>query len=174
MGGGMYAGRALAATALALLLSACATPDGAFPSLARRDAERVAGTINPSVATPAMPPLETASPSPAARLDQIEARARAGHARFQSRESRARGQVSAARGAAVASESWSVATVAVAELEAARSQVMIALADLDALYAAERVSGGDATPIALARERVTALVVQEDAVLAKLGTALRD
>ncbi len=174
MGGGMYAGRALAATALALLLSACATPDGAFPSLARRDAERVAGTINPPVVTPIAPSPEAADPALAARLDQIEARARAGHARFQSRESRARRLVSAARGAAVASESWSVATVAVAELEAARSQVMIALADLDALYTAKRVAGEAAAPIALVRERVTALVMQEDAVLADLGNTLRN
>ena len=174
MGGGMYAGRALAATALVLSLSACATPEGAFPSLARRDAERVAGTIDAPTVTPAAPSPDAADPALSNRLDRIEASARTGHARFLARESRARQLVGAARGAAIASESWSVATVAVAELEAARSQVMIALADLDSLYTAERVAGGDAAAIQSVRERVTTLVMQEDAVLAVLGNTLRD
>ena len=159
--------------AVALLTSACSTTEGEFPSLARRPAERVSGTAE---ASPAPPPA-VAEPVPAglaAQLAGFERQARAGHAKFQSREGRARQLVSAARGAAVASERWSVATVAVAELEAARSEVLIVLADLDSLYAAELVAGGDGAAIGTVRDSVQALVVQEDRVLAELGGALQN
>ena len=68
----------------------------------------------------------------------------------------------------MASEGWSVATVAVADLESARSDAMIALAEIDALYAAARINGEDAALIALARDHVTGLVDSEDKVLADL------
>jgi hypothetical protein len=159
--------------ALTLLLTAgCASSEG-FPSLARRDAERVSGTIAPPAPPVAVAP-DPVSPETSVRLSQLESRARAGHARFQSRESRARQLVGAAQGAARASESWSVATVAVAELEAARSEVMISLADLDSLYAAERVGGSDGLAIGTVRDVVTALVTDEDRVLAGLGSSLRN
>lgn len=173
MGCDMVKARLISAACTALLLSGCAsaTANG-FPSLARRDAERVSGTIEtpPPVAAPVIDPL---SPELSSRLAQLEARAGTGHARFRSRESRARQLVGAARGAAVGSEGWSVATVAVAELEAARSEVMIALAELDSLYAAERVAGSDGVLVGKTRDNITALVEQEDRVIAQLGNALR-
>ena len=54
---------------------------------------------------------------------------------------------------------------------------MIALADLDRLYAAERIDNFDsvsatAKAIAAARDQVAALVVQEDSVLANLRQRL--
>jgi hypothetical protein len=174
MGGGMYAGRAFAATALVLLLSACATPEGAFPSLARRDAERVTGTITAAEEPASLPAPEPLSPDLERRLEQLEAQAKAGHARFRAREPRARQATAAARGAAVGSESWAVATIAIAELEAARSQVMIALADLDSLYVAERAGGREGFVVAFVRVRTDELVRQEDAVLAELARSLRD
>ena len=158
--------------ALSMLASACSTAEGEFPSLARRPAERVTGSVEPAPAPPISPLVEPVAPDLAARLTRIEASARAGHAKFLSRERRARSTVSAARGAAVASERWAVATVAVAELEAARSEVMIALADLDSLYVAERVAGSDGFAIGAVRDRVEALVRQEDRVLAELGNRL--
>lgn len=174
MSGLMAALRTALLLVLPLLASACATTEDEFPSLARRPAERISGTAE-TVPAPVLPPVaEPVSPDLAARLARIEARAGAGHAKFQSREPRARSLVSAARGAAVASERWAVATVAVAELEAARSEVMIALADLDSLYAAERVAGSDGVAIEAVRSRVEALVRAEDSVLAELGAVLRN
>jgi len=165
--------RLVSAACAALLLAGCASAssDG-FPSLARRDAERVSGTIEtpPPSVEPAIDPL---SAELSARTAQLEGRARVGHAKFLSRESRARQLVGAARGAAVGSEGWSVATVAVAELEAARSEVMIALAELDSLYAAQRVGGSDGVLVGKVRDTVTALVTQEDRIIAELGNALR-
>ena len=169
----MDTARTLTALCAALTLSACATPDGAFPSLARRDAERVSGTIAAPLAQPDLPATATVNPAMARRLDQLEDQAKAGHAKFHARESRARQLTRAARGAAVGSESWAVATVAIAELEAARSEVMIALADLDSLYTAQLVAGQGGDAVGAVRNRVTELVAQEDAVLAELGNALR-
>lgn len=166
--------RIIAALSGAALLSACAEEAGGYPSLARRPAERVSGT---SDVVPAIPsaPLPPAPPSPelSARLAGLVQQAEAAHQRFNSREARARGLVSAAAGAAVATESWAVATVALADLESARSDAMIALADLDQLYAAQRIEGSDALATGAARQTVIALVAQEDLVLASLRGQLR-
>lgn len=169
MGRAMAAFRPALVLMLPLMASACSTASGEFPSLARRPAERVNGAAEPALAPPIPPLAESVAPDLAARLVRIESQARAGHAKFQAREPRARATAGAARGSAVASENWSVATVAVAELEAARSEVMIAMADLDSLYAAERVAGSDGASIGAVRDRVEALVRQEDRVLAELG-----
>lgn len=164
----------LSATLLlaALLVSGCATPrDGRFPSLARRDVERAFGTIQP----PPPPPMpERIPPSTGSRLAIHREQALEAHRRFEQRRGRAASLVAAARGAAIGSESWSVAQVALADLEAARSESMIALADLDVLYtgAAEAAAptGGSAEldAVAAVRDEVSGWIGQEDAVLAEL------
>jgi type IV secretory pathway VirB10-like protein len=158
--------RPLAALLAATLIAGCAADVSEYPSLARRPIERQ------MEAPPAPPPPPEAPAAPSAeltaRLDQLVAQARAAHARFESREARARQLARAASGAAIASESWAVATIAVSDLESARSEVMIALADLDGMHAVAVVEGKDAAPIAAARESVTALVREEDRVLAEL------
>ena len=166
--------RILAALSGIALLGACASDAATYPSLARRPAERVSGTSEVVAATPPAP-LVSASPSPelSARLAGLVQQADAAHQRFNSREAKARELVSAVGGAAVASESWAVATVALADLESARSDAMIALADLDQLYAAQRIEGGEALATGAAREAVIALVAQEDLVLASLRGQLR-
>lgn len=150
-------------------LAACASDAGSYPSLARRPVERISGTA------PVVPPAPEASPAPLAaelvdRLDRLVAQARSADARFRQNSGRTRALIGGASGAAVASESWAVATVALADLESQRSQAMIALADLDALYAAETVKLGDASAIRAARDQVIAMVAEEDAVL----NALKD
>ena len=173
---------AFAAT-LALSLSGCAS--AAYPSLAIRPAERITGTAQP--VTPE--PVPTTAPIPpsasvTARAAQLVAQAEAAHRRFDGRRAETQRLVGAARGAAMASEAWSVATIAVSGLESARSDAMIALAELDGLYARESITaeGGSApaeTPanvaaLFAARDQVTGLVGQEDAVLAGLRGALRN
>ena len=149
-----------------LALAACASDTANYPSLAKRGVERIA---NAAVPPPALPPT-TAVPDPAlvTRLESLLAQAEAAHARFQSRRARAETLVAAARGAGVASESWSVATIAMADLESARSDAMVALADLDALWAAARVAGSPGESIAATRARVIDMVGAEDAVLLAL------
>ena len=151
----------------ALMLAACTKDEGAFPSLARRPAERL-NTPVPAV-TPGSEPTQ-AAPDPALleRIAALEANARAAHQRFIARSGAARTLVAAAAAAPVASETWSVATIALSELEAARSEAMIALADLDALYAKAVVDGTDSAALTKARDAVVALVGAEDSVLTEL------
>ena len=59
-----------------------------------------------------------------------------------------------------------------ADLESARSDTMIALADIDALFANARVEGTDSAAISGGRDRVTALVTSEDQVLSELRDSL--
>lgn len=154
----------------ALALSACAST-GDYPSLERRPGERITGTAQP--VTPETPATADPAAIPGdlkSRLAALVNRARDAHARFNERRPRAE---SLATGAPRGSEGWAVATVAVSELESARSDAMIALADLDALHAADRVANpnavsNEAAAIALARDTVIALVTAEDEALARL------
>ncbi|MBS0474798.1 MAG: hypothetical protein JSR28_06575 [Proteobacteria bacterium] len=160
----------LLATA-SLLLAACAKDHGTYPSLARRPVERINGVA--PVVTPSPTPAPVASPELVGNLDRLVSQARAADAKFRAETPRTRTLIAAASGAAVASESWSVATVALASLESQRSQAMIALADLDGLYAAEGVKMGDTSAIAAARDQVIGLVRDEDAVLNELKGGLK-
>jgi hypothetical protein len=69
--------------------------------------------------------------------------------------------------------------VALSDLESARSDAMLALAELDELYASEVIAAsqtGDQTKtsaIAGARDQVTALIGEEDGVLAQLRGRMR-
>ncbi len=182
-GGGMIRAKTCRPSGLLLLapllaLSACAT--GQYPSLARRDAERI--TRSAEVAPPPAEPAP-APPPPGAgfttRIAQLVAQAQGAHGRFAARRAATERAIGAAGGAAVASESWSVATVALSGLESARSEAMLALAQLDELYATEAVAGTEAGDMrkaeaaGAAREQVTALIAEEDAVLARLRGRLR-
>ena len=158
----------LAALPATLALAGCASSSGEFPSLAIRDAERVSGTI-------AVPPgpARPVPPAPAsAQLAQLLATIREGHTRFTGEIPAAQRAVAAARGAGVGTENWSVAQVAVANLEAQRSQVMIALADLDRIHAAAVVDGADVTATTAALAEAQVLVDQENAEIARLLGAL--
>lgn len=162
---------------LALVLTGC-TSSADYPSLARRDVERIKGSSEPVAPEPPLPEL-TAPPSTEleARLDGLVQRAEAAHRRFAAMRPRTEQLVGAARNSAVASESWSVASVALADLGSQRSDAMIALAELDQLYAAERIDHFEtesrvALAIGAAREKVSTLVAEEEDVLAKLGARM--
>jgi hypothetical protein len=169
--------RPLATCAVAaVLLAGCAADYSTYPSLARRPAERsggaterVSGTSEVVAAAPApLPPAPPPSPDLIARLGQLSDQAQAAHSEFSSRSGEAQRLVSANAGAAIGGEGWAQASVALAGLETTRSQAMIALADLDALYVAESVAGSDVTAIAATRDRVIGWIGEEDQVLAQL------
>ena len=160
-----------------VLLAACASTGGTgYPSLATRPGERVSGIAEP-VPAPAQPPATAATGS---RIAQLRSQAQTAHARFGERRVSAAALSAAAQGAAVGSEAWSVAQVALASLEAARSEAMIALADLDSLYVTARIEAvptdgsGDVDAIRAAREGVIGMVGEEDATLASLRGRLRE
>lgn len=158
----------------ALALPGCASTGDAYPSLAKRDVERVEGT-----ALPADGPEEPAPPPPIgpdleSRLSRLVADARAAHREFAAQRPAAARAISAASGSARAGEAWTTAQVALAGLDAARSKAMIALADLDLLHAGEVEAYPDLeTPagsaIAAARDEVSGLVAQEDEAIAALS-----
>ena len=162
--------RSIVLLPLALLAACASAGDTRFPSLATRPGERVSGTLQPPPA-PAPPPATAATGT---RLAALRDRALAAHHAFEDKRGRAATLSAAAQGSAIASEAWSVAQVALAELEAARSQAMIALADLDALYVAEAAAAvptggsGDLAAVTATRDEVIAWIAEEDAALASL------
>jgi len=162
-----------------LVLGACASP-GDYPSLARREAERISASAEPVATEPATPaPMAPPDAALSDRLAHLVAQAESAHRRFLGQRGQTEALIGAAGGAAVASESWSVATVALAGLEAVRSETMIALAELDEMHAAERVANynqesGDGQAIAASRAQVIALVDEEDRILSVLRGQLRD
>lgn len=150
-----------------LVLTACATDEGTYPSRAKRPQERITATWPP----PAPPPPPAPAPLEAATLERIDlllAQARSADAGFRAKEGRARSLVGAAARAPMGSEAWSVASIAVAELEAARAKTMLALSELDQLYAEARTAGRDTSPIETARATVTGTVAEQDSVLRSL------
>ena len=157
---------ALIASSLALALAACAADTADYPSLARRPIEKASASQVPT------PPPSTApvpaNPQDTARLPALVDQARAAHQRFLAKQQRAVQTVSVGSGAAPGSERWAVASVALAELESERSAAMIALADLDQIYAAAGTEGRDTAAITAAREEVSGWIGEEDAVLAAL------
>lgn len=153
----------------ALLLAACASAPGEYPSLAKRPAERVSGEALPVPAPAPPPPID---PATARQIDSLLARVRAADAKFRDREPAVRQSVSAAAGAAKASEAWSVAMVALASLDGARSEGMIALADIDAIYAAARTEGEPAFEARAARDTANELVRRQDGVISELASRL--
>ncbi len=161
---------AIIASSLALALAACASDTANYPSLARRPVEKASTSQTPTPAPTAAP--TPASPQEAARLAGMVAQARAAHQRFVAKQQRAGQTVAAGSGAAPGSESWAVASIALAELESERSAAMVALADLDQLYAAARIEGGDTSAITAARDEVSGMIGDEDVVLADLRDRL--
>lgn len=156
-----------------LLLGACAASTD-YPSLTRRPAERISGSAQAAAAQPAPAPAPPPSPEFTTRLTQLVEQARGAHRRFDGQRAQTERLVSVAAGAAVASESWAVASVALASLESARSDAMVALAELDQIHAAEAIAAStNRDAAANARDQVVALVGEEDDVLARLRGRLR-
>ena len=159
--------RAAALLPLALL-AACKTPPGEYPSLAIRPAERATGTLYP--VKPYIPP--PTPPAVSDRLAQLSAQVASAHAGFERQVPAARAAVNAAHGSAPGADAWSVAQVALAGLESARSQAMIALADFDRLYVDAATQGGELTRIGAARDAANARVSEENATINALVGSL--
>ena len=150
----------LCAGLVLLTLGAC-TGERGYPSLARLPAERIALTVPPAPAAPAV-----AQPLPAetgARAQRLAEMIRAAHGHF---------TALAARGVA--------GDGALSELEVARGQTSMALAQLERLYADDRITHAEADGVAgpaappraatvlleQLRSEGLALLASEDAVLA--------
>lgn len=160
-----------------LLTGACASTGEGYPSLAIRQAERPSGSAMPVEPPPPPPPAPLATDT-GQRIAQAVEQARKAHASFVAGTPAATRAVSAARGASAPADSWISAQVALAGLQGLRSQAVIAQADLDLMFAQERLAEPDRiTPTAQAlveaRGQVDAWVSQQDETIAWLAGQLR-
>ena len=172
--------RIAAPVLLLLALAACNADRSRFPSLAVRPAERAYGSGQP-VAPTASLPLITQLPlgmGLGARVAALREAALAAHARFADEQGAVARLAEAATGAAPGTEAWSRAAIALASLESARSQGMVALADLDRLFiaATEAAAAGgpnaDLAAITPAHRELEALLGEEDRVISGLSAAI--
>jgi hypothetical protein len=157
---------ALPVLVLPVLLCACATPDGVYPSLAIRDGERMTGTMEPVQVEPYVPPA-----TPEAVLDQLSqlaSQAQGAHAAFVTMAPKSRPAIVAGLGQEMGSDGWVSGQVALAGLETTRNNALIALADLDRLYADAVTDNNEGEKIAAVRSEVLALVAQEESMLAAM------
>jgi hypothetical protein len=145
-------------------VAACATPEGEYPSLAIRDAERIGGSFEPVASEPYVPP--PTSGAVLDRLGELAGEAASAHRAFLAEAPGVRGAVSAARG--VGSEAWARAQVALAGLQASRSRAVIALADIDRIYVDAATEGGETERIAAARDAVANQVEEQNRVIESL------
>lgn len=160
----------LAIASLTVLSGGCA-PRSDFPSLARRPAEDIYASARAAQAAPI--PQPGVSEGLTERLASLRSAAREAHEMFLTRQAAATRAVSAAAGAAKGAEAWSVASVAVAGLESARSRLGLPLADLDRLevQASNLVADGadaDFKAVRETRAEVEALAASETSVIDSL------
>ena len=156
-------------------LAACATPSDKYPSLAIRDVERALGQFEPVPATPLDVPVV---PAPAGgplavSLAALRASAQASHKAFLANAPMAARLADAAAGSAIGSDAWASAQVALADLDSARSNTAIALANLDTLMVAAAVQAEDVAAIEAVRQQVLDQVGEEDGTLARLRAKVR-
>lgn len=154
-----------------LALGACASNEGAYPSLAKRPAERITATWPPPPPPPLPAPVPL-DPAMVSRLDGLLAQVSGADSRFSAKIARARSLVGASRKTAMGSEAWSVASVAIAELESARAEAMVAMAQLDSIYADARTEGRDVSQIEATRQKALAIIAAQDGVLDSLKGSL--
>jgi hypothetical protein len=153
----------------ATILAGCARDQELYPSLAIRDQERVTGVATP--VAPAPPPPVSA-PAGSGNLAKYRADAADAHRRLLVAAEAARAPVAAARGSEMGSDAWSVAAIAVGDLEAIRSETMIALAEIDLLYVAAQNAGTPPPDLVAASSQVNAMVLEEDRLIAGMNQSI--
>jgi Meckel syndrome type 1 protein len=170
--------RLASAVLLCAVTTACAGGSGTYPSLAIRPAERAYGSGQPVTPAPVAPQVAVSpDASVATRLAALRANAQAARQRFTDRRANADRLTAAANGSAVGAEAWSVAQVALAQLESARNDTSQPLAELDSmLYAARLASvtapSPDLAPILSVRDEIESWVSDESATVSQCAGRL--
>ena len=159
-----------------LTLGGCASAAGDYPSLAIREVERPSGSAMPVDAAPPPLPVQLSAQT-GQRIAQALERARKAHSAFVAGTGRTAGAVSAARGSRAPADAWIAAQLALANLQSLRSEAVIAQADLDLLFAEERLAEpGPISPtaqaLANAREQVDGWVDEQNRTIARLAGQL--
>lgn len=165
--------RRLLALLIATSLAGCSGQMTEVPSLGRRAAELADAVVPaPVISDSALTAAD------AARLRGWTESASAAHRAFLVLADSRRGRLIAARGSAWGSESWSGASVALAELQAARSQTMLPLAELDRFHITESTrdqASRNPALIAAAQDavaRIETMLAAEDREIAGLAAML--
>jgi hypothetical protein len=152
--------------------SACAGGSDRYPSLNIRDFERVQGQF--AVAAPAREVL-LPSPAPVEQVSQLQEavdQAQQRHSEFVMTAESVRGLIAAAGGTGPDNNGWSLAQSAYADLDSRRGATAILLSELDQMYTSATLSFTEREQIDQARNRVSALVAAEDALLDELHLLL--
>ncbi len=159
----------IAPALLAIALAACASPQGAYPSLAVRDAERATGTLQP-------PEPYVPAPPSAAAMNDVEKLVEQAHGAFESYRDKLDGvrrAALAARGAEVGGDAWARASVAIAGLETERSRTMVPLADIDRMLVAAATEGARTAEFEDAQTLIGEMVDFETAGIDEIRNVLR-
>ncbi|BDI60676.1 hypothetical protein [Qipengyuania nanhaisediminis] len=152
---------------LALALSACAGSSDKYPSLAIRDAERMAGLERP-----------VAPPSPVAAVvaeEAIEAEVSEAlglHQRFTALQPDVSRLVSAANGLGIESNAYARAAAALGELSALRGRTLSVLGGIDRYEAEAATTFAPTAAIESAQARIAGLLREQDAAIDSLSAIL--
>lgn len=157
----------LAVAGLVVALSACASSDDRYPSLALRPFETGMAPVSPAPAPSAIRPAM----SPAA-LSALRNKATDTHAAFLRQESAAERLARAAAGQSVETNVRAAALVAMAELSSRRGATSAVLADLDLLAVDAATALAPDPALTAVQAEVAALLVREDAGIARLWEAM--
>jgi hypothetical protein len=155
---------------LLLILAACGTREGGFPSLERRSYEAGAPIAAPadSVAAPFV-----LSAAFAAKIDTLQARHKAAHSAYLRGLPAVQSTASQAAGTAPGSEFWVNAHLMLSRLDKMRSDSVAALRDFDGLIAeAGARDAGLAAHLTEAQRPVVEDVAEQNAEIARLSKVI--
>lgn len=127
------------------ILSACATPEGDFPSLERRPFETDGTDLGAEPAAPAAPTELT--PGLTEKVKALTASHRMANDAFNRALPRVQGIAQRAAGSAQGSEAWVNAHLELSRLDHSRSASVAALGELDELIAAQADADSDYVPL---------------------------
>ena len=154
----------------ALTLTGCASIEGDFPPLSKRPYESADPLAEPEAVAA---PLSTTLPADLqTKVTALLARARAAQASFNTALPAATNAAQSAAGGTVGSESWVNAHMLLSRADAARSDSVAALGEIDRLIAGEREKGADAGLVSLLsvpQSQIAALVNAQTAEIERLS-----
>ncbi len=152
---------------LLLILAACGTKEGGFPSLERRSSEADA-PIQAAIEPAAAPSI--LSGELAAKADALQARHKAAHGAYLGALAAAQTIASKAAGSSPGSESWVNAHLMLSRLDKTRADSVAALRDFDGLiFEAGARDAGIAALLTEAQRPVIEDVADQNAEIARLS-----
>lgn len=155
---------------LLLILTACGTKEGGFPSLQRRSYEANAPISTP-IESAAAPSL--LSGDFAAKADALQARHAAAHAAYLGALAAARTTASQAAGSAPGSETWVHAHLMLSRLDKMRADSVAVLGDFDRLiFEAGARDAGLAALLTESQRSVIEDVAQQNAEIGRLSKVI--